>query len=234
MRKIPSVIAVTISVLLGSYLALAQNPPAQNQAPPQPMSFFVTSVGTGEGANLGGLAGADATVKRSLQQRTRRCHLARLPQHPGIRRPTRGQRSGPHRDRPLVQLQRPAGRPECGHCTATHPNKRASATLLKPPALTEHAALVNGVGDTPNTHDMLTGSHHRRTGLRGRRRPHLPATGPATPRASPNSVTPTATAAANVMELSAPQQWLQPSQSGGHRRRGLVLLLRHQLSNEAR
>src|SRR5437867_12489888 len=38
-------------------IAIAQ-PPAQQ--PPQPMSFFVTSVGKGDGANLGGLAGADA------------------------------------------------------------------------------------------------------------------------------------------------------------------------------
>ncbi|MCY4509799.1 MAG: lectin, partial [Acidobacteria bacterium] len=30
------------------------------QPDPQPMSFFVTSVGLGDGANLGGLAGADA------------------------------------------------------------------------------------------------------------------------------------------------------------------------------
>ena len=29
-------------------------------APPQPMGFFITSVGLGKGANLGGLAGADA------------------------------------------------------------------------------------------------------------------------------------------------------------------------------
>ena len=39
-------------------------PPApagrQGGAPPQPMSFFVTSVGKGDGGNLGGLAGADA------------------------------------------------------------------------------------------------------------------------------------------------------------------------------
>src|SRR5262245_24365049 len=37
-------------------IVLAQ-PPAQA---PQPMSFFVTSAGKGDGANLGGLAGADA------------------------------------------------------------------------------------------------------------------------------------------------------------------------------
>src|SRR4029453_16036006 len=41
---------------IGSYLAYAQQP----AAPPQPMSFFITSVGKGDGANLGGIAGADA------------------------------------------------------------------------------------------------------------------------------------------------------------------------------
>ena len=30
------------------------------RGPPQPMSFFITSVGKGDGANYGGLAGADA------------------------------------------------------------------------------------------------------------------------------------------------------------------------------
>src|ERR1700741_978588 len=39
---------------------LAQKPQAkQEEAPAQPMSFFVTSVGLGKGADLGGLAGAD-------------------------------------------------------------------------------------------------------------------------------------------------------------------------------
>jgi hypothetical protein len=55
------------SVFLGCAGAvLAQNPQAkqeprakQENAPPQPMSFFVTSVGLGKGADLGGLAGAD-------------------------------------------------------------------------------------------------------------------------------------------------------------------------------
>src|SRR6202171_1692420 len=56
MTKIhPVVAAVTLSIA-GSFLALAQQPA---QAPPQPMSFFITSAGSGHGANLGGLAGAD-------------------------------------------------------------------------------------------------------------------------------------------------------------------------------
>src|SRR5436190_19934656 len=55
-----------VSVTFGSYLAVAHQPPAPpggrggQQAPPQPMSFFVTSVGKGDGANVGGLSGADA------------------------------------------------------------------------------------------------------------------------------------------------------------------------------
>src|SRR5438093_12086414 len=53
-----------IAILFGSYLTSAQQPPPPAgrgaQTPPPPMSFFVTSVGKGDGANLGGLAGADA------------------------------------------------------------------------------------------------------------------------------------------------------------------------------
>src|SRR5687767_9345296 len=71
MRYLKPVLAVlTLVVTLGSYLVLAQAPAGQGrgaapaagaqQAPPAPMSFFVTSVGLGRGANLGGLAGADA------------------------------------------------------------------------------------------------------------------------------------------------------------------------------
>src|SRR6185312_16052841 len=37
-----------------------QQPGGRQGAPPPPMSFFITSVGKGDGANLGGLAGADA------------------------------------------------------------------------------------------------------------------------------------------------------------------------------
>src|SRR5579863_10457559 len=63
------VLAVTLSTLLGTYFALAQAPaPQGGQGAPgggqqqvqHPMTFFVTSVGIGNGANLGGLAGADA------------------------------------------------------------------------------------------------------------------------------------------------------------------------------
>ena len=50
MHKILTITAGTILIGLGSFPALSQ----ENQ-----MSFFLTSVGSGDGANLGGLAGAD-------------------------------------------------------------------------------------------------------------------------------------------------------------------------------
>ena len=49
---------LTVAVASGAYAVSAQQP-AQPPQPPQPMSFFVTSVGLGDGANLGGVAGAD-------------------------------------------------------------------------------------------------------------------------------------------------------------------------------
>ena len=59
----------------------AQPPAAggrQGGAPPQPMLFFVTSVGKGDGGNLGGLTGADAHCQQSLR-----------PQGPATRRGVR-------------------------------------------------------------------------------------------------------------------------------------------------
>src|ERR1700694_1126585 len=52
--------SMTIVCLMGSYLALAQNP----KNPPMPMSFFITSAGPGDGGNLGGLAGAGAHCQK--------------------------------------------------------------------------------------------------------------------------------------------------------------------------
>src|SRR5437016_13581177 len=62
MRKKQFVLGVFTVSILGSSVALAQeqNKGDQKKGPPPPMSFFVTSVGSGKGANLGGLAGADA------------------------------------------------------------------------------------------------------------------------------------------------------------------------------
>jgi len=66
----PVLVAFAVAVILGSYIAVAQQPPAPaagqgrgpggpGRGPTGPMSFFITSVPKGDGANYGGLAGAD-------------------------------------------------------------------------------------------------------------------------------------------------------------------------------
>ena len=99
------------------------------------MSFFITSVGSGDGANLGGLAGADA-------------HCASLASAAGSRGKTwRAYLSA--------------------HGTANSPRVNARERIGFGPwynadgvevASNEKGGVVNGRGDTPNQHDILTGS----------------------------------------------------------------------------
>src|SRR5687767_15989640 len=56
----------------------------QPKQPPAPMTFFLTSVGTGDGANLGGLAGADGHCQKLASaaghgERTWRAYLSTPP-----------------------------------------------------------------------------------------------------------------------------------------------------------
>ena len=57
MNKRLLVSTLSILAVLGAFAALAQNVDSG-------MSFFITSVGPGDGANLGGLAGADAHCQK--------------------------------------------------------------------------------------------------------------------------------------------------------------------------
>ncbi len=96
MKKTLVILGATLVLALGTIALIAQQREGQRGGgPPPPMSFFITSVGIGDGANYGGLAGADAY-----------CQM----------------------------MAASAGR------------------------VTEKAGIVNGVGDMPNTHDILTGS----------------------------------------------------------------------------
>ncbi len=72
MRKMQYVFAAITLSLLGSYLLFAQN---------APMTFFLTSSGPGNGANLGGIAGADRHCQMLAQEagagdRTWRAYLS--------------------------------------------------------------------------------------------------------------------------------------------------------------
>ena len=151
-------------VLAFSNLVLAQGqqapaPQAQQatQAPPQPMSFFVTSVGVGKGADLGGLAGADTHCQKlaaaaGAGNRTWRAYLST-------------QASG---DQPAVNARDRIGQGPWYNAKGViiaqnvadlHGDvQRDRNNIKKSTALNEKGEEVNGVGNQPNVHDILTGS----------------------------------------------------------------------------
>ena len=70
-------VSLTVLVMLLSLSWIARS-----QEPKNNMTFFITSVGSGKGADLGGLAGADKHCQALAQAaRRRRPNLARLLEH---------------------------------------------------------------------------------------------------------------------------------------------------------
>jgi len=116
------------------------------------MSFFVTSAGPGKGADLGGLAGADAqcqTLAAAAGAGNRVWH-AYLSQQPTTNVPGVNARDRIGKG-PWINAK--------GVVIATDvDNLHGANNLSKATALTETGAVVNGRGDTPNTHDLLTGA----------------------------------------------------------------------------
>ena len=116
------------------------------------MSFFITSVGAGQGADLGGLEGADRHCQQLAQSagagdRTWRAYLST-------------QAAG---GQPAINARDRIGRGPWRNAKATiiarDVNELHNANnLTKETALTEKGDVVSGRGDTPNRHDILTGS----------------------------------------------------------------------------
>jgi len=124
------------------------------QAPQSPdMTFFVTSVGSGKGADLGGLEGADRHCQQLAQaagagNKTWRAYLST--QAAG------GGQAVNARDRigrgPWVNFKKEAVAQNVDDLHSAN-NKLGPQT-----SLTERGTVVAGVGYTPNYHDALTGS----------------------------------------------------------------------------
>jgi hypothetical protein len=159
MTRIKSVVVVyAFLILLGSSFVLAQQP--AQQPPQQPMTFFVTSAGSGDGAKLGGLAGADQicqTRAQAVGAGNHTWHAYLSTQASG------GQPAVNARDRigtgPWYNAKGARIAKDVGDLHGdTLDQARLGSNLGKQTALTEKGALNNGVGDTPNTHDILTGS----------------------------------------------------------------------------
>lgn len=117
------------------------------------MSFFLTSTGPGDGANLGGLAGADAHCQNLAEDagagdKTWRAYLSAAAEG--------GQPAVNARDRigdgPWFNF---AGVQVAEDVDDLHSDNNL---LGKEGSLSEEGNPINGRGDTPNMHDILTGS----------------------------------------------------------------------------
>ena len=138
-------------------LAACATPPS---TPQEKMTFFVTSVNPGQGANLGGLAGADAHCQAlatavGAGKRTWRAYLSTTEN--GVPKVNARDRigSGP--------WQNVKGDVIAINLAQLHGDNK----LTKQTALTEKGQVVNGRGDTPNMHDILTGSQPDGTAIAG-------------------------------------------------------------------
>jgi hypothetical protein len=122
------------------------------------MSFFITSVGSGKGADLGGLAGADAHCQKlataaGAGAKTWRAYLSVPPAFPTATTPAvpavnaRDRiGNGPWFNAKGVLIARDLAHLHNGN------------NISKETALDERGNVVKGRGDTPNEHDILTGS----------------------------------------------------------------------------
>lgn len=126
--------------------------------PTGPMSFFITSAGSGKGADLGGLAGADAQCQKLAAAagaggRTWRAYLSVPGAFPQGNTP--GVPSTHARDRigngPWFNAK--------GMLIARDLEHLHNGNLIsKETALDERGNVIKGRGDQPNEHDILTGS----------------------------------------------------------------------------
>jgi len=117
------------------------------------MTFFVTSVGSGKGGDLGGLAGADAHCQRLAQaagagNKTWRAYLSTQAEG--------GQQAVNARDRiGAGPWQNAKGQVVAKDVNDLH---STNVNLTKTTALDEKGNPIPGRGASPNKHDALTGS----------------------------------------------------------------------------
>jgi hypothetical protein len=133
--------------------------PGAAQAQQANMTFFITSAGPGKGGDLGGLDGADKHCQSLAQaagagSKTWRAYLS-----------TQGQNAVNARDRiGKGPWQNAKGVVIAKDVADLH---GASNNLTKQTALNEKGEVVNGRGDQPNRHDILTGSQPDGTAFSG-------------------------------------------------------------------
>lgn len=134
-------------ILGGAYLYAKKQASQTNQ-----MTFFLTSINPGKGADLGGLAGADSycqalATSAGVGEKTWRAYLSTTSSggNAGVNARDRIS-NGPWKNFSGIVI--------ANNIAELHD----SNNINKQTALTEKGQVVNGRGDTPNIHDILTGS----------------------------------------------------------------------------
>jgi hypothetical protein len=136
------------TIIIAALTALAFPALAQDSA----MTFFVTSVGTGSGANLGGLVGADQHCLKLAEaagagSKTWRAYLSTQAQGETVATNARDRiGKGPWQNAKGVVIAKDVD------------ELHGTNNLTKETALSEKGEVIKGRGDQPNMHDILTGS----------------------------------------------------------------------------
>ena len=151
----PLLVAAILVVALAALPVSAQNADSK-------MSFFIVSSGPGNGADLGGLAGADARCQMLARavgggERTWRAYLGATASGGQAAVNARDRiGSGPWFNAKGVQVARDVD--------DLHSDNN---NLTKETQLNEYGQMVNGRGDSPNRHDVLTGAQLDGTAFSG-------------------------------------------------------------------
>ena len=150
---------ISPACLLLAAISLLAAQPARAQS--ADTSFFVTSNGIGNGGNLGGLAGADNQCQTLAQAagagaKTWRAYLSTQAADgkPAVNARDRIG-NGPWKNAKGVVIAKDVA------------ELHGANGLTKQTALSEKGDIINGRGDTPNRHDVLTGSQADGTAFAG-------------------------------------------------------------------
>ena len=150
MAKITALAAASAFCLFTGTPALAQQ---------GPMSFFVTSVGLGKGGDLGGLEGADRhcqSLAQAVDAGSKTWHAYLSTQGSGGVNAKDRIGNGPWFNARGIRI--------AANLIDLHSDRNK---INKEAALDERGMTVKGRGDTPNQHDMLTGTQHEGTAVPG-------------------------------------------------------------------
>jgi hypothetical protein len=148
--------AATIALLTASSTGMAQT--LSSGTPASDMTFFITSTGSGKGADFGGLAGADKhcqtlAAAAGAGGHTWRAYVSTQGADAVNARDRIGK--GPWRNAKGVVVAKDLA------------ELHGTNNLGKQTSLTEKGEVVNGSGDSPNRHDIVTGSQPNGTAFSG-------------------------------------------------------------------